>query len=41
VKNEDDFVLLVKEGSGVQDIVNTITEIGKCFKIEMDMEKIM
>ena len=37
----DDFVLLVKEGSVVQGIINTITEIGRCFAIEMDVEKVM
>jgi hypothetical protein len=41
VKYEDDIVLLVKEGSVVQGIINTVTEIGKCFVIEMDMEKVM
>ena len=33
----DDFVLLLKEGSGIQGIVNTVTEIGRCFEIEMKM----
>ena len=33
----DDFVLLLKEGSVVQGIVNTITEIGRSFEIEMKM----
>jgi len=37
----DDFVLLVKEGSVVQGIINTVTEIGRWFEIEMDMEKVM
>ena len=27
----DDFVLLVKEGSVVQGIINTVTEIGRFF----------
>jgi hypothetical protein len=41
VQYADDSVLLVKEGSVVQGIVNTVTVIGKCFEIEMDMEKLM
>jgi hypothetical protein len=41
VKYEDDFVQLVKEGSVVQGVINTITEIGRSFAIEMDMEKVM
>jgi len=37
VQYADDFVLLLKEGSVVQGIVNTITEIGRSFEIEMKM----
>jgi hypothetical protein len=41
VQYADDFVLLVKEGSVLQGIVNRRTEIGRWFEIEMDMEKVM
>jgi len=37
-KYADEFVLLVKEESVLQGIVNTITEIGRCFAIEMNMD---
>jgi len=30
----------VREESLLQDIVNTITEIGRCFAIEKNMEKV-
>jgi len=35
----DEFVLLVREESVIQGIINTITEIGWCYGIEMNMEK--
>jgi len=40
VKYADDFVLLVKEELVLQGIINTITEIGRYYGIEMNMEKL-
>jgi hypothetical protein len=37
MKYADSFVLLVKEGSVLQGIINTNTEIGKWFGIEINM----
>jgi hypothetical protein len=41
VQYADDFVLLVKEESVVQGIINTITVIVRWFEIEINMEKVM
>ena len=41
VQYADYFVLLVKGGSVVQGIINTITEIGRCFVIEMNIKIVM
>ena len=38
MKYADDFVLLVKEESVLQGIVNAITESGRRYGIKMNME---
>jgi hypothetical protein len=40
VKYANDFVLRVKEGSVLQEIFNTITEVERWFEIEMNMENV-
>jgi hypothetical protein len=39
VKYADDLVLLTKEEMVLQDIIDTLTEIGKCHGMEMNVEK--
>jgi len=39
VKYADDLVLLAKEEKVLQDIIDKITEIGRCYGMEMNVEK--
>jgi len=39
VKYADDLVLLAKEGKVLQDIIDKLNEIGRCYGMEMNMEK--
>jgi hypothetical protein len=39
VKYADDLVLLAKEGKVLQDMIDTLIEIGKCYGMEINMEK--
>jgi hypothetical protein len=39
VKYADDFVLLAREEKVLQDIIDKVIEIGKCYRIEMNVEK--
>jgi hypothetical protein len=39
VKYADDFVLLAKEEKVLQDIIDKLTEIGRCYGMEMNVEK--
>jgi len=39
VKYADDLVLLAKEGTVLQDMIDKLTEIGRCYGMEMNMEK--
>jgi len=40
VKYADDLVLLAKEEKGLQDMIDKLTETGKCYGMEMNVEKI-
>jgi len=39
VKYADDLVLLAKEENVLQDIIDKLTEIGRCYGMEMNVEK--
>jgi hypothetical protein len=39
VKYADDFVLLAKEENVLQDIIDKLIEIGRCYGMEMNVEK--
>jgi hypothetical protein len=39
VKCADDLVLLAKEETVLQDMIDKLTEIGKCYGMEMNVEK--
>jgi predicted nucleotidyltransferase len=39
VKYADDLVLLAKEKRTLQDMIDRIIEIGRCYGIEMNVEK--
>jgi argonaute-like protein implicated in RNA metabolism and viral defense len=39
VKYADDLVLLAKEGKVLQDIIDKLIEIGRCYGMEMNVEK--
>ena len=39
VKYADDFVLLAKEEKVLQDMIDKLTEIGRCYGMETNLEK--
>ena len=39
VKYADDLVLLAKEEKNLQDMINKLIEIGRCYEMEMNVEK--
>ena len=39
VKNADDLVLMAKEETVLQDMIDKLTEIGRCYGMEMNVEK--
>jgi hypothetical protein len=39
VKYADDLVLLTKEGKVLQDMIDKIVKIGRCYGMEMNVEK--
>jgi len=39
VKYADDLVLLAKEEKALQDMIDKLTEIGRCYGMEMNVEK--
>jgi hypothetical protein len=39
VKYADDLVLLGKEGKVLQDMIHILIEIGRCYGMEMNVEK--
>jgi retron-type reverse transcriptase len=39
VKYADDLVLLAKEENVLQDMIDKLTEIGRCYGMEMNVEK--
>jgi hypothetical protein len=39
VKYADDLVLLAKEGMVLQDMIDKLIEIGRCYGMEMNVEK--
>jgi hypothetical protein len=39
VKYADDFVLLAKEEIVLQDMIDKLIEIGRCYGMEMNVEK--
>ena len=39
VKYADDFVLLAKEEEVLQDMIDKLIEIGRCYGMEMNVEK--
>jgi hypothetical protein len=39
VKYADDLVLLAREGKVLQDMVDRLIEIGRCYGMEMNVEK--
>jgi len=39
VKYADDLVLLAKEGKLIQDMADKLIEIGRCYGMEMNVEK--
>jgi len=39
MKYADDFVLLAKEEMMLQDLIDKLIEIGRCYGIEMNAEK--
>jgi len=39
VKYADDLVLLAKEEKALQDMIDKLIEIGRCYEIEMNVEK--
>ena len=39
VKYADDLVLLAKEEKVLQDMIDKLTEIGRCYGMEMNVEK--
>ena len=39
VKSADDLVLLAKEETVLQDMIDKLNEIGRCFEMEMNVEK--
>ena len=39
VKYADDLVLLAKEEKVLQDMIDKLIEIGRCYGMEMDVEK--
>jgi len=39
VKYSDELVLLAKEEKVLQDMIDKLTEIGRCYGMEMDVEK--
>jgi hypothetical protein len=40
VKYADDFVLLAKEETVLQSMTHRLTEIGRCYRMEMNKEKL-
>ena len=40
VKYADDFVLLAKEETVLQGMIHRLTEIGRCYGMEMNKEKL-
>jgi hypothetical protein len=39
VKYADDLVLLAKEETVLQDMIDKLTEIGRCYGMDMNVEK--
>jgi len=39
VKYADDLVIMVKEETVLQDMIDKLTEIGRCYGMEMNVEK--
>ena len=39
MKYADDLVLLAKEDKVLQDMINKLIEIGRCYGMEMNVEK--
>jgi hypothetical protein len=39
VKYADELVLLAKEGKVLQDMIDKLIEIGRCYGLEMNVEK--
>jgi hypothetical protein len=39
VKYADDLVLLAKEGKVLQDMTDKVIETGRCYEMEMNVEK--
>ena len=39
VKYADDLVLLAKEGNALQNMIDKLIEIGRCYGMEMNVEK--
>jgi len=39
VKYADDLVLLAKEEKALQDMIDKLTETGRCYGLEMNVEK--
>jgi hypothetical protein len=39
VKYADDLVLLAKEENVLQDMIDKLTETGRCYGMEMNVEK--
>jgi hypothetical protein len=39
VKDADDLLLLAKEETVLQGMIDTLTEIGRCYGMEMNVEK--
>ena len=39
VKYADDLVLLAKEEKVLQDMIDKLIEIGRCYRMEMNVEK--
>jgi hypothetical protein len=39
VEYADDLVLMTKEGNVLQDMIDTLIEIGRCYGMEMNVEK--
>jgi hypothetical protein len=39
VKYADELVLLAKEEKELQEMINKLIEIGRCYRMEMNVEK--